>query len=95
MIVRIYQDSHQPPRRAQCRSCGASIEWAETFNGKKMPFDFPIVVVKTTGHPLRDGGRILEEVDTDVSASHFATCPDGKKWSHRGHGRRQASRTDA
>ena len=78
MIISIFQDSRGLD---SCRSCGAPIEWAETFAGKRMPFDAPIVVVRTEGNPLRD--RLLEYVDTDISKSHFATCPDRDQWRGR------------
>ena len=80
MILEIYKDSHG--KKAHCRSCGAPIEWAELKSGKKMPFDFPIVVTVTEGNVL-DGTRIVERVDTDISQTHFATCPDSKNWSRR------------
>ena len=86
MILEIYQDSHG--RKANCRSCQRAIEWAELKSGKKMPFDFPIVVTQTEGNPIRDGSRIIERVDTDISPSHFATCPDAKKWSRKNGSRR-------
>jgi hypothetical protein len=28
-------------------------------------------------------GRVVEEVDTSVTASHFATCPDAKDWRRK------------
>ena len=77
-VLKIYQDSKN---RGTCRSCGAAIEWAELVTGKRHPFDAPIVVVRTQGSIL--DGRVIEEVDTNVSATHFATCPQGKQWSRR------------
>jgi hypothetical protein len=83
MIVKIFKDSHGASSR--CRSCGARIEWCETERGKKMPFDFPIQPLREApgGLPLRVEGRILEQVDTQVSRSHFETCPDAPKWRKR------------
>jgi hypothetical protein len=81
MILKIFQDSHGG--RSACRSCGAPIEWAETVAGKKMPFDWPIMVLRHEGNPIKQGERVVEEVNTDISASHFATCPDAKTWSRR------------
>ena len=75
-ILRLYQDSRGPGR---CRSCGAPIEWAELVTGRRMPFDPPIVVVRTQGN-LLDGARIIEDIDTTITVSHFATCPDAKDW---------------
>lgn len=72
MILKIYADSRGAGR---CRTCGAAIEWAELTSGKRHPFDPPIVPVRTQGDIL-GGARVVEEVDTSVSTSHFATCPD-------------------
>ncbi len=76
--IAIYQDSKG---RGTCRSCGAAIEWAETIRGKRMPFDAPIVVVRSQGSPLE--ARVVEFVDTTVTPSHFATCPQAKDWRRR------------
>jgi hypothetical protein len=77
-ILKIYQDSRG---KGRCRSCGAPIEWAELTSGKRHPFDDPIVVTRTQGNIL--GGRVIEEIDTTVSPTHFATCPESKQWSKR------------
>lgn len=77
-ILKIYQDSKG---RGTCRSCGAAIEWAELTSGKRHPFDAPIVVVRSQGSVLE--GRVIEHIDTAVSASHFATCPDANDWRRR------------
>jgi hypothetical protein len=73
--IAIYQDSKG---KGRCRSCGASIEWAETLRGKRMPFDGTIVATRTQGSPIE--GRVIEYVDTTVTPSHFATCPEAKAW---------------
>jgi hypothetical protein len=86
MILEIYLDSHG--RKAHCKSCGAAIEWAELKSGKKMPFDWPIVVTQTEGSPIKDGTRVIERVDSTISQSHFVTCPDAQQW-RREHGRRR------
>jgi hypothetical protein len=77
-ILQIYQDSKG---RGTCRSCGASIEWAELVSGKRHPFDAPIVAMRSQGSIL--DGRVIEHVDTDASPTHFASCPQGKQWSRR------------
>lgn len=77
-ILQIYQDSKGPGR---CRSCGASITWAELTSGKRHPFDGEIVAVRTQGSVLE--GRVIEHVDTTVTTSHFATCPDAQDWRKR------------
>jgi hypothetical protein len=45
-----------------------------------MPFNPPIVAVKTQGSVLEGGGRVVEHIDTTVTTSHFATCPQAKDW---------------
>lgn len=76
--IAIYQDSKGAGR---CRSCGAAVEWAEVVkSGKRMPFDPPIVAVRTQGSVLDGEGRVVEMVDTTVTASHFQTCPQAKDW---------------
>jgi hypothetical protein len=77
-ILKIYQDSKGP---GTCRSCGAAIEWAELVSGKRHPFDAPIVAARTQGSILE--GRVVEEIDTSVSSTHFATCPQSKAWQRR------------
>jgi len=86
MIIKIYADSKGLGR---CRSCGAPIEWAETVAKRRMPFDPPIVAVRMQGSVLGEGeGRVVEEVDTAITSSHFVTCPQGREWSRRNGGRR-------
>ena len=75
-ILKIYQDSKG---RGTCRSCGAAIERAALVSGKRHPFDAPIVVGRSQGSIL-DDGRVIEEVDTTVSPTHFATCPQAVGW---------------
>jgi len=77
-ILKIYQDSKGP---GTCRSCGAGITWAELVSGKRHPFDGEIVPVRTQGSIL--DGRVIEDVDTSITASHFATCPDAKDWRRK------------
>lgn len=75
-LLDIYSDSKGQGR---CRSCGASITWAELTTGRKMPFDGDVVVVRTQGNIL-GGDRVVETVDTSITRTHFETCPDAKKW---------------
>lgn len=77
-LLRIYQDSKG---RGRCRTCDAPVEWAELTSGKKMPFDPPIVAVRTEGSPV--AGRVVEVVDSTVTTSHFATCPDAAQHRRR------------
>ena len=65
---------------AQCRSCGASIVWAVTEKGKRIPMD---------AEPLafRPGEFLLTASDPPeattmnlkVYRSHFATCPNANE----------------
>ncbi len=79
-ILQIYADSRGA---GTCRSCGAAIEWAELTSGKRMPFNPPIVAVRTQGSILEGDGRVVEHVDSKVSTSHFSTCPDAAEWRRR------------
>jgi hypothetical protein len=76
-VLRIYQDTRGP---GHCRSCGAAIEWAQLTTGKRIPFD-RIVPVRTQPHLLED--RIVEDLDTATSPTHFQSCPDAKDWRRR------------
>ena len=55
-----------------CRSCGAKIVWMKTKLGKTIPVD---VVM---GCKVDDTKETI--FDPDLMTSHFATCPDAKKW---------------
>ena len=77
-VIAIFQDSKSSGR---CRSCGAPLTWATTVKGKNMPFDGQIVVMRTEGDLLRD--RLIDYVDTDVSAVHWQTCPHASDWRRR------------
>jgi hypothetical protein len=79
-LIRIYQDTRG---LGECRSCHAAIVWAEVVeSGKKMPFDPPLHPVKTEGNPIH-GDRIIETIDSSISRSHFASCPDAGKFRKR------------
>lgn len=65
----------------RCRSCRARIHWARTAAGKAMPIE------------ERSGGNLVVETDllgdavvqvveagSGTHDSHFATCPDARKW---------------
>lgn len=74
---------------ANCKSCGAEIEWVEgERTGKPMPLDVGakpdgnLVVVNGKARAFTaEDGKLHRERRT----SHFATCPDAKEW--RGGGR--------
>jgi len=52
---------------ANCKSCGAEIEWLKTKNGKSMPVDAEPIMIETTGAPIQG------------YKSHFATCPNANQ----------------
>lgn len=76
--VAIYADTKG---KGRCRSCGAAVEWAETTQGKRIPFDGEVVAARSQGSPIT--GRVIEYVDTSVSPTHFQTCPDAGQWRKR------------
>lgn len=77
MLLKLWQDTRAP---GHCRSCGAAIVWAELVTGKRMPFDR---IAPVRAQPSLVGGRIIEEVETETSPSHFSSCPDAKEWRRR------------
>lgn len=78
---------------ATCRSCRATIEWAVTANGKRMPVDVtPTPEGNVTTVPGGAGpgtllalvhppGQLPFDADEPRYTSHFATCPNAD--SHR------------
>lgn len=68
---------------SQCKSCGASIVWAQTVNGKRMPVD----ELEVTGGNIRlsrakqdprDPPLVMATVvkpGEGTHRSHFSTCP--------------------
>jgi hypothetical protein len=74
--IQIYADTKAEGR---CQSCHAPIVWAQLTNGARMPFNFPLI--PASGY--RSGTRMVDVIDLTVSTSHFATCPDAKRWRRR------------
>ncbi len=66
--------------RARCRSCRAEITWFELVSGKRHPFDGEPVYTRTYQDEHR---RLVGEIDTAVSSSHFATCPQAGDWRRK------------
>lgn len=78
------------PRPTKCRSCGASIYWAYTVDGNRMPVDADpvdegnvIMAVNRRTGELR--ARVVspdEHVPNGRNryTPHFATCPDAEGW---------------
>jgi hypothetical protein len=61
---------------ATCKSCEASILWAETENGKKVPLDS-----KPEKRYILKAEDAAVVVLRSTYVSHFVTCPDAD--SHR------------
>lgn len=70
------------------------MEWAETVNGKRVPFDpDPVpnlegsMLFRLVEHP-QGGDTLLAEFvkpadryrEGELYVSHFATCPDAARW---------------
>jgi hypothetical protein len=78
---------------ANCKSCGAAIDWAVDPAGKRIPVDTGQREDGTLAvQPLGGGalavrymrkGSVLS-VDEYRAVSHYATCPDAKAWRERG-----------
>lgn len=87
-------DQPKPPV-ASCRSCGASIVWAITERGKRIPLDAEPNAVKgnmvlevetliVNGHPqerwrARQVAPLLDAAQVRYMP-HHATCPQGNQW---------------
>lgn len=73
--IEVFNDTRQV---GTCRSCGAAIEWAVLRqSGRRMPFNAPIVPVRTYANRV---DRLITVVDTTSTPSHFATCPQAAEW---------------
>jgi len=59
---------------SKCRSCGLNVVWVKTKGGKIMPVD---LFDKITGLQIDEK---VDVYDAKIMTSHFATCPDAKKW---------------
>jgi hypothetical protein len=75
-LIRLYEDSKQ---RAQCRGCDADIEFFETLRGSKMPMNSGAVPRKSETDPSTR--RVVGYFA--AADSHFVTCPDRARFSHR------------
>lgn len=60
------------PKDTECRSCGKPIIWLLTAKGKWMPVDAETV----------EGEQDLYNADKG-HMTHFATCPQSKRWSQK------------
>ncbi len=66
---------------SSCRSCGASIEWALTTNGARIPLD---VDERPDGNLILDDDHRAHTTPpgTGNRVSHFATCPNASEHRH-------------
>ena len=71
-----------------CKSCGASIHWALTESGKRMPVDAepcPEGNIRLVRRKNQNGGRDLLALvvqpyhETNLRTSHFVSCPNSKQ----------------
>ena len=63
----------------RCQSCKAMIVWVTTKNGKSMPVDYTAGLENRSMFPISPP----LEFDAKTMTSHFATCPDAKKFRKR------------
>ncbi len=74
-----------------CRSCGATIVWAATSTGERIPLDpHPAVDGNIRTHTDRHGLRarvvggtidLFDPTDDGIRyISHFVTCPHADQW---------------
>ena len=57
---------------SKCRSCDADIVWTKTSIGKDVPVDPKIIK-----------GFDKNGIYQEIRQTHFASCPDAKKWSKK------------
>jgi hypothetical protein len=86
------------PKQA-CRSCGAAIIWVKTETGKAIPLDAEpteggniIISVLGDGVEVAHVETVIETkarlacpipAGRTAFLSHFATCPEAKKWRRK------------
>lgn len=67
--------------RAPCRSCGQTVLWVNTSNGRRMPLD---AQPSPKGNLVIVGDVAYKAGPTDINKplylSHFATCPQAGNW---------------
>lgn len=71
-----------------CKSCGASIHWAYTESGKRMPVDAEPTAagnIRLVRRKNQNGGRdpfaivVKPDIEPNLRTSHFVTCPNAKQ----------------
>lgn len=85
---------------AKCESCGATVLWFQTINGRPMianpEIDMERGNLRVIGREINHTTVVVEvlkkaeigqpplDPDERRYLTHFATCPDSKKWSGAG-----------
>src|SRR5262249_13148221 len=66
----------------RCRSCGASIVWAFTASGKRMPVDADPDERGNLEIRSEEGTMFVDVVEPGAGTHrpHFATCPESNSW---------------
>jgi hypothetical protein len=76
-LIRLFENDQ--PQRAQCRGCGADIEWFGTLKGKHMPMNAGAVPRKSEHDP--ETHRLIVFFAADDA--HWSTCPEAKRFGRR------------
>jgi len=65
---------------AECKSCKATITWAETVTGKAAPFE-----IDPTGTWAIVDGRARSAIpgDAPLDKSHFGACKQASSWRRK------------
>lgn len=68
-------------RTSPCRGCGKPIVWGTDADGKRIPLD-PRPATYVAVEDIDSGEVSIERAPTTF-VTHFATCPEAAKFSHR------------
>jgi hypothetical protein len=64
----------------RCKTCGKTMAFAKTPEGKTIPLDVVAPVYRLSSGP---GGQLRAERAGDCFVSHFATCPQASSHSRK------------
>lgn len=64
---------------ARCKSCGASITWAKTRGGRKIPLDAKPAKRAVLSVDTITSDELIVDI-VDAYTTHFETCPDAAKF---------------
>ena len=68
-LLQLWEDSFVEGR---CPNCDDHVHSARVYSGKMMPFDNPLMVVRT--ETLISTTRVIAVVDGDASMCHLQSC---------------------